>query len=132
MCELIIVFITWGYDWSVKAEKTGKKKQTCTAWVMIIVAAVQLISVFIFLGNYARTDSDYQTLLASSAQLSDFNGCGDSYMRVDPTAVASALKQSQGKLFIGLIFSILTLICLVPRSFALGLRVMRLCKPPPS
>ena len=69
--------------------------------------------VFIYLAGYAKTDGDYQQILASSSQLTDFNGCGDSYMTLNPDVVFANLKSSQSSLQAALLFSIASLLFLI-------------------
>ena len=100
--------------WATTSDKKVKKGKSfvCPAILLGSLQVIQLIFVFVYIAGYSATDKNYQQILASSSQLADLNGCGDSYMTLDPNVVFKNLQTSQSQLQAGLVFSLIVLIAL--------------------
>lgn len=70
------------------AEQSDKKRSD---WICFIIVStlIQFGSIISFFVSYKMTDNIYERVYASTAQLSDFNHCGDSYMFIDTDTVDS-------------------------------------------
>lgn len=80
---------------------------------LVIMTIVQTVTVFSLLEGYGRTDLDFQNLLASSAQLSDFNGCGDDYMVINVDDVFGSIHSARAALSTAFYFTVLMIIAYV-------------------
>lgn len=127
--EPIIVVFLWctTRDKFKKHEKAGYK---CQAGFLGFFTVLQLICVISFFVNYGYTDKEYSSIMASSAQLSDFNGCGDAYMQIDKELVFAKLKQSQNSLNTCLLVGLIALLSFAIQSVCVVFRLLRLAKPP--
>ena len=97
--------------------------------IAFVFHCLQFIFLIVFAGQYIRTDRMYQKLMADSAQLSDFNKCGDSYMKIDLDTVMQNIYTSKQQLQVGLYFAIIAVIAYATKSFALIMLYLQNTRP---
>lgn len=99
------------------------------ACMLAVFSILQMVFLISFAASYTSTDADYQKIMANSAQLSDFNRCGDSYMQIDTNEVFGNIAKSRSNLKIGVQFAVLAIFVYAFQSVCVVFRVLALTKP---